>query len=706
MLEVSAFIFTGIDWGNRNMEKDHLPSFDDENDTGKIQFFYSDEKNHTATIDLSSLFSDNLTTSGSFDLRRINLAAFGKLLQALSVPTLLVSRSHAIRFANWAFSKLSRKPFQPKEAMFSSLFPNPVESRKALLLLEKVFRDHKPEVTERILQIHKTRIWARVHLCTIRLGADQMALVQIENLTAEKQLLTVQKYKRLVNIFPTAIGEFAIPKPVVSGVGIEQSLNAILDARVVDGNNKFAAVHHRRLIGDLAGARMGTLLPAAGRARTIYERWINSGFPLVSFETKEAIPPDGFKYFENNLIANVNRGRLLGFWWLKRDISEKKRIEEEILRHQKLESVGILAGGIAHDFNNLLTGILGNIALAQKNLRDDERGYERLESAAKACLRAQDLTRQLLTFSRGGDPIKKTASINELLQDSVMFALRGSKVRCNFEIPDSLWPTEIDEGQIYQVINNLVINSVQAMPDGGVISVRAFNMTVPAAGSTLSLKEGTYVAVSISDSGDGIPTENLKKIFDPYFTTKTTGTGLGLATCYSIIKKHGGIITVQSQPGVGSTFCFYLPASEAEVVVQTEPTVQSGPVRARILVMDDDETIRELVLELLGDMGYEVVLARDGAEAISAYLAARRENNGFDAVIMDLTIPGAMGGKEAIASLREIDPNVKAIVSSGYCNDPIMGDFRNYGFVGVLPKPYNPKELRGELQRVLEGDVE
>jgi len=688
------------------MEEDHLPTFDDDNDTGKIQFFYSDDNDHTATIDLSTLLSDNFTTSGSFDLRRTNLAAFGKLLQALSVPTLIVSRSNAIKFANSAFGKLSRKSFQPREAMFSSLFPNPVESRKALLLLEKVFLDHNPQVTERILQIHKTRIWARLHLCTIRLGGDHMALVQIENLTAEKQLLTVQKYKRLVNIFPTAIGEFAIPKPVVSDAGIEQSLSAILDARVVDGNNKFAAVHHRRLIGDLVGAKMGALLPATRRARAIYERWINSGFPIVSFETKEAILSDRPKYFENNLIANVNRSRLLGFWWLKRDISEKKRIEEEILKHQKLESVGILAGGIAHDFNNLLTGILGNIALAQKSLRDDDKGYERLESAAKACLRAQDLTRQLLTFSRGGDPIKKTASINELLKDSVMFALRGSKVRCQFEVPHNLWPIEIDEGQIYQVINNLAINCVQAMPEGGVITVVASNVTVPATGSSLSLKEGMYVAVSISDTGGGIPVENLKRIFDPYFTTKSTGTGLGLATCYSIIKKHGGMITVQSQLGVGSTFFFYLPASEAEISVQAGLTEQAEPIKARILVMDDDETIRELVLELLGDMGYEVVLAKDGAEAISAYVSAQKENNAFDAVIMDLTIPGAMGGKEAFDGLKEIDPAVKAIVSSGYCNDPIMADFRKYGFLGVLPKPYNPGELLRELQRVLEGGSE
>jgi PAS domain S-box-containing protein len=384
-----------------------------------------------------------------------------------------------------------------------------------------------------------------------------------------------------------------------------------------------------------------------------------------------------------------------------RDITEKRKMEEELLKAQKLESIGVLAGGIAHDFNNILTAILGNISLARM-YGDPDKISEKLAEAERASIRAKDLTQQLLTFSRGGAPIKEAASIVELLKDSATFALSGSNVGCEFSIPDDLWPVEIDEGQMNQVINNLIINAKHAMPEGGIVRVRAENVTVGAK-HALPLKDGECVKVSIDDHGIGIPKEHLQRIFDPYFTTKQEGSGLGLATAYSIVKNHDGHITAESQVGVGTTFHIYLPASPEKVVMKGEKEAKEKPIMGagRVLVMDDEELVRDLVSDMLTNIGYKATAATDGTEAIELYRKSRESGYPFDAVILDLTIPGDMGGEEAVQRLREIDPEVKAIVSSGYSNDPIMADFRKYGFSDVIAKPYRTRELSQVLHRVM-----
>jgi len=388
-----------------------------------------------------------------------------------------------------------------------------------------------------------------------------------------------------------------------------------------------------------------------------------------------------------------------------RDITEEQRLKEEILNARRLESLGILAGGIAHDFNNLLTGILGNITLARMTTTDNRPETEKLIRAEKACLRARDLTQQLLTFSRGGAPVRKTASIADLLRETALFALRGSNVQCRFAIADDLWPADVDEGQIAQVINNLVINADQAMPDGGTISVAAANITVTPR-NHLPLTAGRYIKVTVQDSGPGIAPDNLDKIFDPYFTTKKTGSGLGLASCYAIIKKHDGHISVQSPPGQGAAFTIYLAAARTPPQRQSEPPaaaiIKKGS--GRILVMDDEEMIRDLARAMLTAAGFEVVLTNDGAEAIAAYTRAMEEQAPFDVVLMDLTIPGGIGGKEAIRELRAIDPQVKAIVSSGYSIDAAMADFTGHGFRAVVPKPYKTETLLGVINQLLANE--
>lgn len=391
-------------------------------------------------------------------------------------------------------------------------------------------------------------------------------------------------------------------------------------------------------------------------------------------------------------------GKIIGVVLVFRDITEKRKMEEDLLKFQKLESIGLLAGGIAHDFNNHLTAILGNITLAKMYAKPRDKVFEKLIDAEKSSLHAKDLTQQLLTFSKGGAPIKKTVYISELLRNTVKFALSGSNVECELSIPYDLWSVEIDEGQIGQVINNLIINADQAMPEGGIIKVKAENVTVGAK-EVFPIKEGNYVKVSIEDNGIGIPKENIQKIFDPYFTTKQKGSGLGLTTSYSIIKKHDGLITVESEVGVGTTFCIYIPASQKEIKKVVNKMHIEG--KGKILVMDDDKDIREFLGEVLNILGYDAELAKDGEKAIELYKKAKESAQPFDAVIIDLTIRGGMGGKETIQKLINIDPEVKAIVSSGYSNDPIMSDFRKYGFSAVITKPYTIEELNEILNKII-----
>jgi two-component system, cell cycle sensor histidine kinase and response regulator CckA len=394
------------------------------------------------------------------------------------------------------------------------------------------------------------------------------------------------------------------------------------------------------------------------------------------------------------------QSRIVGAVLVFRDITEKMKMEEELFKAHKLESIGILAGGIAHDFNNLLTAVLGNISLAKMLTSSEDKIHHKLVEAEKASLRARDLTQQLLTFSRGGAPVKKTTSIAGIIRDSAAFTLSGSKVHCQFDIPDDLWPTEVDEGQISQVINNLIINADQSMAGGGVIAVTCKNIYM-IDNTLLPLPDGRYISISIADQGTGIDEDKIPRIFDPYFTTKKSGKGLGLATVYSIVKNHDGHITVKSATGEGTTFTIYLPAAEsdAEESIYNEPLKAS--VKGKILVMDDEENIREVAGEILDYLGYGVEFAGDGREALDLYKKARNNGCPFIAVIMDLTIPGGMGGKETIQILRETDENVIAIASSGYSNDPIMAEYKAYGFSGVITKPYMVSELERVLNEVL-----
>lgn len=405
-------------------------------------------------------------------------------------------------------------------------------------------------------------------------------------------------------------------------------------------------------------------------------------------------------------VSRITYGGEDAFLIITRDITAEKEKEDEQMRMEKLESLGVLAGGIAHDFNNLLMGIIGNISLA-KSVSDNE-AVEILEDAEKASRRAKNLTNQLLTFSKGGEPIKEEISIKNVIKESARFILSGSNVQCRFNFSEDLWPVKVDSGQISQVINNLVLNADQAMPEGGKIDVRAENVILEEENS-LPLDEGKYVKIEIEDNGSGINEDHLTKIFDPYFSTKSRGSGLGLSSVYSVIKKHDGYIDVESEIGVGTTFSFYLPAVDKKEKarervrdIEKEKEDDSVEYEGKILLMDDNETVRNVVSKMLEKYGYRVETVRDGEEALRVYKKTLKyEEDPFSAVILDLTISGGMGGKETIKELKEIDPDVKAVVSSGYSTAPVMSNYEKYGFCEVIVKPFDTRKLKETLEKII-----
>jgi PAS domain S-box-containing protein len=424
---------------------------------------------------------------------------------------------------------------------------------------------------------------------------------------------------------------------------------------------------------------------------------------LSDFES-EVIARDGRTIWisENAREVRDERGRLLYYEGFVTDISARRQLEAEQGRASKLEAVGILAGGIAHDFNNILTVVLGNVTLAEADTDADGAIHARLADARRATLRARDLTLQLLTFAKGGEPVKADIALPELLRESAAFALHGAKARAEFRIAPDLWPVHADKGQLGQVVQNLVINAVQAMPGGGVVTLTAEN-TEPAPG-LLPLRPGRYVRLTVADTGVGIAREHLAKIFDPYFTTKAQGSGLGLATVYSIVRKHDGHIAAESEPGRGTMFRLWLPAGGTAAGRAGAPSADARPVsRARVLFMDDEEAIRGMARIFMDRLGFECETAADGAEAVRKYQEAAQAGRRFEAVVMDLTVPGGMGGREAMEHLRRFDPAVRVIVSSGYSRDPVMANHRAHGFLAVLPKPYGLEQLRKTMHEVLDA---
>ena len=440
------------------------------------------------------------------------------------------------------------------------------------------------------------------------------------------------------------------------------------------------------------------------KVKTVFALQLAGEITPVEFYENSVINQNGEERliaFHNTLLHDDNG--ISGVLFSGEDVTEQRMTQNELLKNQKLESLGVLAGGIAHDFNNIITGIMGNISMARMSLIKPEKVEQLLENAEKASMRASSLATQLLTFAKGGKPIKQRVSVGPILEETISLALRGVNVKGVIEIPEPLNSIEADEGQLSQVFNNLIINAVQAMPGGGLLTVKAVNTALESRNKQL-LPQGGYVMLSFSDQGCGISKEDQNKIFDPYFTTKSGGNGLGLASASSIINRHGGHIGVESVVGAGAIFTIYLPSVDetpAEVHAASPTKTADTHIGGSILVMDDEKMIRDILTEMIEYLGYQVTTCENGEEAIAKYEADIESAKPFLAVIMDLTIPGGMGGKEAAEYILAIDPKASLIVSSGYSNDPIMSNYGSYGFIGAVTKPYNIDQLSQLLSLVL-----
>jgi two-component system, cell cycle sensor histidine kinase and response regulator CckA len=470
-------------------------------------------------------------------------------------------------------------------------------------------------------------------------------------------------------------------------------------------NNKLYEKRYGRSLDDLRGRRLREVMGEQPFAEI--EPYLKRAMAgeTVTYEHIRRYVDVGERTLSSTVVPHRGEdGKVKGLFALVTDITDRIKMEESLNKSQRIESLGLLAGGIAHDFNNLLAGLFGYVDMARDCAETGNLSgaLENVNGALGVFGRTRDLTRQLLTFAKGGVPLKKAMGIQSLLTDAVRFALSGSTVTPHIDVADDLWPCDVDPGQISQAIDNILINARQAMPSGGSIRVSAVNLPV-----TSDLPQGLarrdYVVITIADHGAGIAKEHLPRIFDPFWTTKQEGSGLGLATCYSIVKRHDGHISVESELGKGATFRVYLPAST--VPVGTERVAPPRDLRGhgKVMIMDDEKHIREVARRMLSSMGYAVVCAGTGQEAVEAYRAALAESAPFDAVILDLTVPGGMGGKETLDVLRGLDPSVAAIASSGYSHDPVMADPPSFGFSAAIAKPYRMGDLGQIVQTIMAG---
>ncbi|MFO7727614.1 MAG: PAS domain S-box protein [Desulfonatronovibrio sp.] len=469
---------------------------------------------------------------------------------------------------------------------------------------------------------------------------------------------------------------------------------------VVDINKAFTSLFGYRS-RDLAGQDINELIiPREQRhEKKEIEQHVQDGKP-VNFETRRITRAGQIIDVEVLCVPVTFDGKFNGFFSIFSDLTEKLRMERDLARQQKLESIALLAGGIAHDFNNILAIILANTSLGKTLSPDSPQIQDNLDKIENASLRAKDLTRQLITFAKGGEPVKDTFDLKKLLQDTVSFAMSGSSSRISFDMDHPLKPVFADQGQISQIIQNLAINADQAMPDKGLLKIKARNIVLDIQ-NDYALPPGDHVLVKFADNGTGIRPEDINRIFDPYFTTKQHGSGLGLAVTHSIVKKHGAFIKVESTPGKGTEFTIVLQASD-QAPKQESTHAGHKPVNARVLLMDDEPDILEVTAEYLETMGYSVEKARDGHEAISLYLTALNNDQTFDIVVSDLTVPGGMGGKELIRELKDINPDLRAIVSSGYADDPVISEHKAYGFSAMIVKPYSIEELDRLIRECLQ----
>ncbi len=478
----------------------------------------------------------------------------------------------------------------------------------------------------------------------------------------------------------------------------------IRDGHLFYVNRKFLETFGFDSISQVVGQSVGFMVHPDDRERVVElsRRRENDEEAPSQYEFKGTKKNGDVVFIEVSATRTTYKGEAISLVYL-RDVTGRKHLEVQLRQSQNLESIGTLAGGIAHDFNNLLMTLVGNISLAKMHLSPGDRASPFLEEAERMSLAGADLTKRLITFAKGGTSVPKAISVNMLVRKSAD-AVAGSHIRCEYSLPDDPLTVKADEAQLRQVIHNILLNAKEAMPRGGTIKLSGTTIAVTA-GDMLPLSSGDYVKITVEDEGRGISEEDLRKIFDPYFTTKgmgaARGMGLGLAVVYSVVKRHNGHIAVESMPGKGTTVHIYLPSYKATEGSGETTAGVSASSQGKVLFMDDERTIRDVCEKILVNLGYKVELAADGMEAVERYRSALGSDEPFDAVILDLVVKGGMGGQEAMRTLLSLDPHVKAVVCSGYTDDPVISDYADYGFKAVLAKPHRVDELKGILQRII-----
>lgn len=656
-------------------------------------------------------FSTGNGASSSNDSLDEEVEFYQKMLDAISDMVLCKGPNSSIVWANKAFRDYYGMTNQQLREIIDAPFNEPDFTQQYIKDDHLVFSTgqtlHIPEepVTR---QDGEVRLFNTIKSAIVdRQGAVRLTVGVSRDITEQKRIQKeLNEYRRRL--------EDLVAARTKELQNLTESLNVTLHAITegvvsVDPDGRITLINEAalKMVGCASekaiGARLDTIIHLRRENEPAF-------FHPSSILTAEIIPLRGNLVRDNGVelpvviqASPLIRGEsgALGRVLVIRDVTVSRRLEAQLLRQQKLESVGTLAGGIAHDFNNFLQAILGNISMAQIIGKDDPAMLKVLDRAQSACHRAQGVTRQLLAFSRGGKPVKRVQPIGPIIQESAAFAVRGARVVIEFKIAGDLWNCPVDDGQISQVISNLVINAEQSITDTGTITVEAMNLTNPVTHG-LPLPKSPHVLVRIADNGIGIPDEILPNIFDPYFTTKANGNGLGLATAYLIVKNHDGLITVHSKKGEGTEVLFAIPAvpGSSAPAAKSDPAAQRGKGQ-RVLLMDDDEAIREILTQMLLSLGYAPVACSTSDETISTFKKTIENGELFDCVILDLTMPGCMGGKEVFVELKNLQPGVKAIVSSGYAAETSGDELTRLGFASILAKPYTLEQLAETIQQVL-----
>ncbi len=657
------------------------------------------------------------------------------IIQGSPIPTFVIGQDHKVLYWNTALEELTRTKAEEIigttshwTAFYSSERPcmadllvdqtlDAISQWYANKYMTSRLIEEAYEATDFFPELGNSGKWLRFTTAVIRDSRGDLvgAIETLEDVSERKlseEALRNSELRLQSVIHGSPIPTFVIGKDhrIIYWNKALEELSGVKSEEVIGTTDSYRAFYSQKrpVLADLMVDQALEAIP-----HWYFEKYTKSSLLDEAYEATDFFSElkGGGKWLRfTAAVTRDSQGNLVGAMETLEDVTEQKRAEGQLIMIKKLESLGVFADGIAHDFNKLVSIMLRNIVAAKLSLADEqfELWGEGLEIAEKAGLQAKELAHRLVTFSKGGEPIRKIGSISQLLMNSVDLSLSGSNVTCEFSLPGDLWLIEMDDVQIRQVINNLVVNAREAMLEGGTINIDAENVNVTA-GSGLPLKEGKYVQWSVKDHGTGIPQENLQRILDPYFTTKPTATvrgkGLGLAICYSIVMRHHGYIGVKSEPDAGSTFSVYLPASPQGTSIKKAKTDQGGKRGGRILLMDDEETVRDAAGIVLNYLGYDVEYAKDGREAIDLYRTAKEKGWPFSAVILDLYVPGGMEGKEAMRELLAIDPYIMAILSSKYSDDPVVSEFGKYGFFGVVDVPYDFEKMEKILSKLPRGNL-